>query len=86
MSNKKLIQALLLGLALLLVAAGAFITTVQNWLGIAGLSLVAAVCIWYGIDYYAAKKKTLGVLMIAAALAIVYMVWTGFVAPLLELA
>jgi phosphatidylglycerophosphate synthase len=49
----------------------------------AGLSVLAAVCVWNGIDYFTQKKKHLGVLMLTAALAIFYMAFKMFIEPML---
>ena len=85
MSNKKIIQYGLLILAVIVILVGGSFESVQSYFGISGLTLLAAVFIWLGIDYYTLKKKYLGVLMIVAGLAVLYMMFEGFIAPLLDI-
>ena len=85
MSNKKIIQYGLIILAVIFVFLGGSFESVQSYFGIGGLSILAAVFIWLGVDYYKLKKKYLGVLMIVAGLAVVYMMYQGFIAPLLDI-
>lgn len=85
MSNKKIIQYGLMILAVIVVLVGGSFESVQSYFGISGLTLLAAVFIWLGIDYYTLKKKYLGVLMVVAGLAVLYMMFEGFIAPLLDI-
>lgn len=85
MSNKKIIQYGLMILAVIVILVGGSFESVQSYFGISGLTLLAAVFIWLGIDYYTLKKKYLGVLMIVAGLAVLYMMFEGFIAPLLDI-
>lgn len=85
MSNKKIIQYGLMILAVIVILVGGSFESVQSYFGISGLTLLAAVFIWLGIDYYTLKKKYLGVLMVVAGLAVLYMMFEGFIAPLLDI-
>ena len=85
MSNKKIIQYGLMILAVIVILVGGSFESVQSYFGISGLTLLAAVFIWLGIDYYTLKKKYLGVLMVVAGLAVLYMMFEGFIAALLDI-
>lgn len=85
MSSRKIIQYGLIILAVIVVLVGGSFESVQSYFGISGLTLLAAVFIWLGIDYYTLKKKYLGVLMVVAGLAVLYMMFEGFIAPLLDI-
>ncbi len=85
MSSKKIVQYGLIILAVIAVILGGSFNSLQSYFGIIGLSILAGVFIWLGVDYFTIKKKSLGVLMIAAGLAVVYMMFQGFIAPLLNI-
>ena len=85
MTGKRTVQYLLIIIAVIVVMVGGSFDSMENYFGIAGLSILAAVFIWLGVDYFALKKKSLGVLMVVAGLAVIYMMFQGFIAPLLNI-